>query len=430
MTWRYIDPLLEKAARHSTIFGKYWATIIVIFRLTMLTFAERAWSDEQKEFRCNTKEVGCENVCFNQFAPISNVRLWGLQLLGCCIPACLYLVYVLNLVSRAQNEDRERKNAMKIQKNEQKPQLNQNNNIQTERKSIESFASNPLSEQNNVISFRKIQKFQKKQRKYARFNTMIIPAEYRSDAAAKSSMERKIWRFYIYQIIFRTAVDFAFLTVQWHVYPYRFIVPEIFVCSTDPCPYQVNCFISRPTEKTIFFNYKYIIGLITCIINFLEIWYIGWIRIRFAFRNYFQNDSFLRRAFQEDPSPPYFGMNVIQIRIFCIKYIFHSVGAEMDANQTQAPSECFSSAHDSMSLPPIPPSIDIQAVSSSGIRKLSKDQFSPLEPISASNGSGSDLARRSIDGQSGRSSSKTRKSRKQNEQQGRKSNSSNHKNKA
>jgi len=24
----------------------------------MLTFAERAWSDEQKEFRCNTKEVG------------------------------------------------------------------------------------------------------------------------------------------------------------------------------------------------------------------------------------------------------------------------------------------------------------------------------------------------------------------------------------
>ena len=65
MTWRYIDPLLEKAARHSTIFGKYWATIIVIFRLTMLTFAERAWSDEQKEFRCNTKEVGMVKILFN-----------------------------------------------------------------------------------------------------------------------------------------------------------------------------------------------------------------------------------------------------------------------------------------------------------------------------------------------------------------------------
>lgn len=111
MTWRYIDPLLEKAARHSTIFGKYWATIIVIFRLTMLTFAERAWSDEQKEFRCNTKEVGCENVCFNQFAPISNVRLWGLQLLGTDIFHFFFkkinrMLYSCLLIPRLRSEPR------------------------------------------------------------------------------------------------------------------------------------------------------------------------------------------------------------------------------------------------------------------------------------------------------------------------------------
>ena len=78
----------------------------------MLQFADRAWSDEQKEFRCNTKEPGCENVCFNEFAPISNTRLWGLQLLGCSIPACLYLVYVLHLVSRTQTDEREKKKIM------------------------------------------------------------------------------------------------------------------------------------------------------------------------------------------------------------------------------------------------------------------------------------------------------------------------------
>ena len=162
-------------------------------------------------------------------------------------------------------------------------------------------------------------------------------------------MERKIWRFYIYQIIFRTAVDFAFLTVQWHVYPYRqkkscFIFLKDFFKIYRSGNFRVfdrslplsSQLLHFPTDRkvqsnliqyftkfrTIFFNYKYIIGLITCIINFLEIWYIGWIRIRFDFRNYFQNDRFLRRAFQEDPSPPYFGMNVIEIRIFCIKYIF------------------------------------------------------------------------------------------------------------
>ena len=33
MAWRYIDPLLENATKHSTIFGKYWIVVIVIFRL-------------------------------------------------------------------------------------------------------------------------------------------------------------------------------------------------------------------------------------------------------------------------------------------------------------------------------------------------------------------------------------------------------------
>ena len=30
-------------------------------------------------FRCNIKQVGCENVCFNEFSPISHVRFWGFQ---------------------------------------------------------------------------------------------------------------------------------------------------------------------------------------------------------------------------------------------------------------------------------------------------------------------------------------------------------------
>lgn len=104
MSWRYIDPLLEKLAKNSTIFTKYWVCLIVIFRLTMLTFADRVWSDEQKEFKCNTKEVGCDNVCFNRFAPLSNIRLWGLQLLALCIPSALYLIYIWHLVSRAQHD--------------------------------------------------------------------------------------------------------------------------------------------------------------------------------------------------------------------------------------------------------------------------------------------------------------------------------------
>lgn len=117
MSWRYIDPLLERLTKHSTIITKYWVCLVVIFRLTMLAFADRVWSDEQKEFKCNTKEVGCDNVCFNRFTPLSNVRLWGLQLLALCIPCALYLVYLWHLVGRAQHDqedNKQKQRALKI----------------------------------------------------------------------------------------------------------------------------------------------------------------------------------------------------------------------------------------------------------------------------------------------------------------------------
>ena len=60
------------------------------------------------------------------------------------------------------------------------------------------------------------------------FNKMIMPAEYRSEAQTRSDTERKIWRFYIFQIVFRTCVDFGFLSVQYNVYPYRFGFKKLF----------------------------------------------------------------------------------------------------------------------------------------------------------------------------------------------------------
>ena len=48
---------------------------------------------------------GCDNVCFNSFSPISNVRLWGLQLLSISIPITLYLVYIWHVIVRTQEEN-------------------------------------------------------------------------------------------------------------------------------------------------------------------------------------------------------------------------------------------------------------------------------------------------------------------------------------
>jgi len=191
----------------------------------MLQFADRAWSDEQKEFKCNTKEPGCENVCFNEFAPISNVRLWGLQLLGCSIPACLYLVYVLHLVTRTQTDEREKKNFMKkLEKLEGKKENENGNNNEYEHRPtiLGGNAGLPNGVMLRHSEKRKIEKYQKRQRKYSNFNRMIMPKDWRqAGIERRSSVERQIWRLYIFQIFFRSCIDIGFMIIQFYAYPYQ-----------------------------------------------------------------------------------------------------------------------------------------------------------------------------------------------------------------
>ena len=119
MPWRYIDPYIERLSRHTTIYGKYWLCFVTVFRLTVLPFAESCWSDEQKEFKCNTQEIGCNNVCFNLFAPINQVRLWSIQLLAITAPLALYSVFVFHLLDK--RKEKERRQKQQIEASESSP---------------------------------------------------------------------------------------------------------------------------------------------------------------------------------------------------------------------------------------------------------------------------------------------------------------------
>ncbi|XP_036741211.2 gap junction beta-5 protein-like [Manis pentadactyla] len=65
--------------------------------------AERVWSDDHKDFDCNTRQPGCSNVCFDEFFPVSHVRLWALQLILVTCPSLLVVMHV------AYREAREKK---------------------------------------------------------------------------------------------------------------------------------------------------------------------------------------------------------------------------------------------------------------------------------------------------------------------------------
>ena len=80
MAWHIVEKFLEQVAEHSTLVGKFWVTFFFILRFLMVvSIADTVFGDEQGSFVCNTLTPGCANVCFNDFSPISLIRLWALQ---------------------------------------------------------------------------------------------------------------------------------------------------------------------------------------------------------------------------------------------------------------------------------------------------------------------------------------------------------------
>ena len=80
MAWHIMEKLVEQVAQHSTLIGKFWSTFFFVLRFLMVvSIADSVFGDEQDKFVCNTLTPGCSNVCFNDFSPVSLIRLWALQ---------------------------------------------------------------------------------------------------------------------------------------------------------------------------------------------------------------------------------------------------------------------------------------------------------------------------------------------------------------
>ncbi|XP_040923151.1 gap junction delta-3 protein-like [Toxotes jaculatrix] len=87
--------------------------------------------------------------------------------------------------------------------------------------------------------------------------------DYREDLSLK--------RLYIVNVAFRVVAEIGYLVGQWLLYGFK--VEAQFPCSRFPCPYTVDCFTSRPAEKTIFLCFYFIVGVISAISSCVELLY-------------------------------------------------------------------------------------------------------------------------------------------------------------
>ncbi|XP_005448248.1 gap junction delta-3 protein [Oreochromis niloticus] len=95
----------------------------------------------------------------------------------------------------------------------------------------------------------------------------------RKRSSRKNREGRALRALYIITVIFRIVGEIGFLFVQWRLYGFE--VKAHFPCSRSPCPLTVECFTSRPKEKTIFLLFYFAVGVLSAFSSVVEFFYVS-----------------------------------------------------------------------------------------------------------------------------------------------------------
>ncbi|XP_048369886.1 gap junction alpha-3 protein-like [Sphaerodactylus townsendi] len=224
--WYLLGRLLESVQEHSTVVGKVWLTVLFIFRILVLgAAAEKVWGDEQSNFSCDTKQPGCQSVCYDKTFPISHIRFWVLQIIFVSTPSLIYLGHILHLVRMEQKE----------------------------RESLEAQGSCPAGQPNPTKGSIR-------------------------DTQGRIHLQGVILRTYICNIIFKSLFEVGFILGQYILYGFE--LKPLYTCSRWPCPNTVNCYISRPTEKTIFILFMLAVACLSLLLNIVEMFHVAFVKRR------------------------------------------------------------------------------------------------------------------------------------------------------
>ncbi|XP_076008572.1 gap junction alpha-3 protein-like [Genypterus blacodes] len=259
--WSFLGRLLENAQEHSTVIGKVWLTVLFIFRILVLgAAAEEVWGDEQSDFTCNTQQPGCENVCYDEAFPISHIRFWVLQIIFVSTPTLIYLGHVLHIV---RMEEKRREREEELRKAGRHPE---------DRDPLyhDAIGNGGRGGKREKLPIR--------------------------DEHGKIRIRGALLRTYIFNIIFKTLFEVGFILGQYFLYGFH--LKTLYTCGRWPCPNTVDCFISRPTEKTIFIIFMLVVACVSLLLNLLEIYHLGWKKLKQSVSNELapDNESLLLRG--------------------------------------------------------------------------------------------------------------------------------------
>ncbi|XP_053255170.1 gap junction alpha-9 protein [Podarcis raffonei] len=266
--WNFLGGILEEVHIHSTTIGKIWLTILFIFRMLVLgVAAEDVWDDEQADFICNTEQPGCRNVCYDQAFPISLIRYWVLQVIFVSSPSLVYMGHALYRLRTLEKERQKKKAQVRAE--------------------LEATAPEKAKDRRRLE--KELRQLEQKR-------------------LSKAPLRGSLMCTYLAHILMRSALEVAFMMGQYLLYGFQ--LEPLYQCRRPPCPNIVDCFVSRPTEKTVFLLFMQAIAVVSLALNGLEVAHLACKRCRAG--SYGDSPSALgdspRSALlSQQPNPPPWG---------------------------------------------------------------------------------------------------------------------------
>lgn len=244
--WNFLGGILEEVHIHSTMVGKIWLTILFIFRMLVLgVAAEDVWNDEQSDFICNTEQPGCRNVCYDRAFPVSLIRYWVLQVIFVSSPSLVYMGHAIYQLRALEKERHCKRVAL--------------------RRELELAEPTELGPAHRRRVERELRQLEQ-----GKLN--------------KAPLRGPLLRTYLAHVVTRSVVEVSFMTGQYLLYGPK--LQALYKCEREPCPNVVDCFVSRPTEKSVFMVFMQGIAGTSLLLSLLEILHLAYKKLKKGLLDY------------------------------------------------------------------------------------------------------------------------------------------------
>ena len=257
----------------------------MLFRgLVVIALGSSLYSDEFSMFKCDTKQPGCIQVCFNKFTPMNPIRFWTFQMVFLFIPTIFFYAYANNFNNRVEKVEQLRKDIEQLITPENSiKEYNFSEAKELRKREAEIF----LKQKRLDKSVRELGVYKSK----VKIDVLEGPPDTSKKENSQILVSSKLKIMYILHCLVKILIELIFLYLNYllqaqqsQTYDFGFFifgqtwtVPERYLCSTEKsiaCNQQmqaVSCWISRPFEKTMFL--KYMVGLtyISIVVSSFEI---------------------------------------------------------------------------------------------------------------------------------------------------------------